>query len=349
MGEMRILWLFCVLLAGACAAPEPPPEEPTPNPLHAELQAALEGFDAKSPGTLLAVRAPELDTFFGAAGSSDVDAEIAMTPQVLFGIASLTKSFTAAVVLALRDEGALTLDEPLGAYCAACPFGDKTVEQLLRHRSGLSDVIRELFATDLAALADPWAIDDLLALADDTGETDFFYSNTNYLLLGLLIEAVTHDSWEAEVRRRLLDPLELHETYLPTVDDVPPLAGGYFPLNESTLVDLRSFIHPSVGWSAGSMVSSASDVLRWMRLLTKGDAVAPTVLASMIESDGSYGRGLYVNDSALGPKIGHDGLSVFTSEAYCVPEADACVVAMANQYEADASGVADLAWSMLAR
>lgn len=349
---MRWSWLALLLLFG-CGGDDvaPPMQEAEPNPLHEELQRELDRFDAGSPGVIIAVSAPDFDTFYGAAGWSNLSEEVAMKPDELFGIASLTKSFTAAVVLQLRDEGLLALDDTLSTHCPACGFGDKTIEQLLRHRSGISDVVRPLLESgDLSEIGRAWTLEELLALATDTGAAGFRYSNTNYLLLGAVIEAVTGSSWEAEVRARLLNPLALEHTYLPTVEEVPSAARGYFDY-EGLLIDATELVHPSIGWSAGSMVSSSADMITWMRELSSGDTISATVRAAMTESDGSYGRGLYVLDSALGPdtKVGHDGLSQYTSEAFCIPDAAACVVAMANQYDVDAKGVATLAWQMILR
>jgi CubicO group peptidase (beta-lactamase class C family) len=336
--------VLCLSLLLACGGSEQQEKEPTPSdPRHEALQADLEAFDAGSPGAILVVTSPDFGPFAGSAGWSVEHAEVAMQPDDLFGIASITKSFTAAVVLELRDEGKLSLDSTLAEVCPSCPFGDKTIEQLLRHRSGITDVIRPLIENHPTEVGRPYTPQELLEGAEDTGNDDYLYSNTNYLLLGLVVEDVTGSTWEAEVRARLLDPLGLENTYLPTVEEVPEVAHGFYgPLD----VTAAEAVHPSIGWSAGSMISSAQDVATWLRLLLEGEAVSAQVLAAMTESDGTYGRGLKVKDSLLGPatKIGHDGLSEYTSEAYCVLEVGACVVAMANRFEADASGVAALAW-----
>ncbi len=223
---------------------------------------------------------------YAAAGLADVATKEPATTRHRFRIASNTKAFTAAVMLQLVDEGRVALDVPVARWLPEIP--DRiTVRQLLNHTSGLYDPTTEppFWAPYLSGDRDfVYHPRDLVAtalthpLTVEPGTT-FAYSNTNYLVAGLLIERVTHNSAVSEVYRRIIVPLRLRNTSFPTRD--PRIHGRHlhgYDLGART--DLTVF-SPSYDWTAGAIVSTVDDLTRFHRALFDGTLLRPARLAEL--------------------------------------------------------------------
>jgi D-alanyl-D-alanine carboxypeptidase len=226
-----------------------------------------------------------------AAGVSDIATATPMSTAARFRVASITKSFIAVVVLQLVADGSFSLDEPVDQVVPgllAPAFSGITVRELLDHTSGLPD-----FADDWRWYwpyfhGDPghrWKPRQLLAFA--VAHRPLFepglrwgYSNTNYVVLGLIVEAVTGQRLGAEIKERLITPLGLRSTTFDTGSKPPPqLAHGYTQF-DSYIVDSTRF-SPSAWWAAGAIVSSASDLARFYGALLHGYLLAPRLMAAM--------------------------------------------------------------------
>ncbi|MEW2442370.1 serine hydrolase domain-containing protein [Micromonospora marina] len=235
-----------------------------------------------------------------------------------FRIGSNTKPFVAAVVLQLVAEGRLALDDPV----ALAPVPDVTVRHLLQHTSGLPE-----YSDDPRLLApyvtDPdhhWEPRDLLALVagqeSSAPGAKFAYANTNYVLLGLVIEAVTGNTAPDEVRRRLIEPLRLTETTFPVRGAA--IAGRHLrghltnlPASYGVPDGILDFtdLSPSIGWTAGGMVSTVADLARFHRALVTGSVLGPELGRAMIAEAEPHGYGLGLA-RIVRPGIagwGHDG------------------------------------------
>ncbi|SPT64522.1 serine hydrolase domain-containing protein [Actinomadura madurae] len=299
---------------------------------HSKLRQAvhrLTGPDG-APGALAQVNDRNHELVI-TSGVSDIETNAPVDPGSHFRLGSLTKPFTATVVLQLVGEGLIDLDAPVERYLPGVVRGadndgrEITVRQLLQHRSGLPDVLK--YMSPLDVLKDPlrhWEARELVDIALPhprnfrPGEK-FGYSNTNYLLAGMIIEKVTGNTYGEEIRRRIIVPLELGNTYTPTDDpDLPrPHPEGYVR-PESDLVNI-SRLNPTVGGAAGGMISSASDINRFLAALLHGDLLKPAQLHEMLDalptgrtSGSKYGLGLEwfpVKGSAKCKKgfWGHDG------------------------------------------
>jgi D-alanyl-D-alanine carboxypeptidase len=238
-----------------------------------------------------------------------------------FRIGSVTKSFVAAVVLQLVGEGKLSLDDSVEHWLPGLvPNGGKiTLRELLSHRSGLfnyTDDPRLLKPYLNGNLGYVWTPRRLVALSTShkplfAPGTRFSYSNTNYILLGLIIEAATRHSIEAELSRRIFRPLRLHSTSFETS---PRIRGEYahgYLIRGGRFQDV-SFLSPSWGWAAGAIVSTADDVARFYRALLGGRLLRADLLRAMETIRDDYGLGLaraQVPPSwgRCGPFLGHDG------------------------------------------
>jgi D-alanyl-D-alanine carboxypeptidase len=253
-----------------------------------------------------------------------------------FDVGSLTKTFVAALVLALVDDGELGLDDDARAYLSTRfePIGSTTVRSLLNHTSGFPDFFEDaaFAARWLESPARTWDPDELIkvSLALPRHEPGIFsYANSNYLLIGLVLESLTGCTVGELLRRRILDSLGLSATRL------PPTATA-----------------------AGGLVSTSDDVARFLAALLAGEIIGETSLREMLttvpcnwaESNG-YGLGIEQVESLMGFEVspcgmawGHVGLGQVTTVAFTTPDAGRQIVLMAN-----AMLTSDAAWAALGR
>jgi D-alanyl-D-alanine carboxypeptidase len=315
--------LALLAIAAAPCAAASAAGEPGRNPGKAELQRTLDRVvTAGVPGAVLLVRAGGRTTRL-TAGYSAVRSKRPMRARDRFRVGSITKSFVATVVLQLVAERRLALEDPVARWLPGLvPDGERiTVRQLLNHTSGLF-----AFGADgdfvAQATRDPlrvWAPREIVAIA--TAHPPMFapgsgwsYSDTNYFVLGLIIERAAGRPLAAELERRILAPLRLTATSLPTGPDIAGRhAHGYFlrPLQDVTVGS------PSVQWAAGALVSDADDVARFFRALLGGRLVRPDLLALMqttvaapqLGPGTGYGLGLLKVGQRCGALWGHTGAS----------------------------------------
>lgn len=236
--------------------------------------------------------------FERAYGLADADLGVAMAPEHRLGIGSLTKPITATAILRLIERGALRLDTPVSERIAGVPSAWRavSVEQLLSHRSGIPDLFGELPAAPAESLGA--VVDAALAghVADSVRfppGTRYAYSNFNYVLLGYLLETVGDARWEEVLAREVLRPAGMTRT---VYDDVwrilPGRARGYRRGNG----ELRNVAyHDHAAYTAGGLLSTARDLLRFDRALTAGRLIEPSLLARMATPLlGDYGLGWQV-------------------------------------------------------
>lgn len=259
-------------------------------------------------------------TWSGAAGVRDIERGGRPSPGGYFRIGSVTKTFVATVVLQLVDEGKVRLDDPIDEHLPGLvPGGERiTVRALLDHSSHLYDYMSEPgYSTNRwrgKARFRSYEPRELLKVAfakelPDNGA--WHYSNTNYVVLGLLVEKVTGNPYGEEVTRRILRPLKLRHTVVPgDRAGVPsPHAKGYEPMPE--LVDATR-MNPSLDWAAGEMISTAPDLERFMSALLGGKLISESSLRAMRTTVKTgvgfdYGLGLQAYTLPCGRVWGHSG------------------------------------------
>lgn len=306
-------------------------------------------------GMVMAVRLPDGTVVSGASGYIDPSKEKSWQPDTQTALGSITKSFTAVVIMQLVEEGKLSLDDTIDAWFPDQPNSGKiTVRMLLSHTSGLANYISSENVAD-AKWTHPWAPLDLVAEAnklgpvDQPGSSTAHYANTNYILLGLIIEAITGDSWEHEVRSRILEPLDLKNTTFTSQDGVwgGSMVAGYFKNGHDYIgtLDLPAYPHYSTSWSAGMMVSTPADLMTFAAALFDGKLVSQETLAEMAtplgtdaESGLEFGLGgatLESLDGAFGMGGDIPGYHAFFVG---VPGTKIVVVAMVNTEEGDVLG-----------
>ncbi|KOG23234.1 serine hydrolase domain-containing protein [Streptomyces viridochromogenes] len=281
---------------------------------HDRLRALLRRLTTVDggPGALVEMR-DRRGSVVLTSGVADVTSHAPIHRGSRFRIGSMTKTFVATVLLQLVGERRVVLDAPVERYLPGVVRGHGndgrvvTVRQLLQHTSGIPDVLDHLSPREI--LEDPLAHHDMRDLVDialahpPTFEpgTGWRYSNTGYLLAGMIIEKVTGHSYRDEIRRRVIAPLGLRETYLPGDSSaIPgPHPRGYArPGEDAPLRDITA-INPSVGGPAAEMISSGTDVNRFLDALLRGRLLRPAELREMMRTrptgnpDGrAYGLGL---------------------------------------------------------
>ncbi|MGC0415609.1 serine hydrolase domain-containing protein [Embleya sp. AB8] len=290
-------------------------------PLGADLTAVV---DAGATAALLRLDGDDIHRGL-AAGQADVPRGVPMRPDATFRIGSTTKTFVATVVLQLVGEGRIGLDVPIERYLPGLiPGGAQTtVRQILDHRSGLHDYVYALgigsedwFRT---GRWQTWTADRMVAAGVRQPPyftppgSGFHYSNTDYVVAGMLIEKVTGRSYADEVTRRVLRPLGLTDTRFPgSSPAIPgPHAHAYAELTP-TPIDVTEF-NPSQAGASGEMLSTGRDLTRFIRALLAGRLLAPTQLREMTTTLDTglpyrYGLGLESEVLPCGTTIwGHPG------------------------------------------
>jgi D-alanyl-D-alanine carboxypeptidase len=267
----------------------------------------------------------------GASGRAR-DGRTELTPASPLVIGSVTKTFVAATVLQLVDEGRIALDDPLRRHLPQLrQLSDRiTVAQLLDHTSGLADLFNDTTRRGLEEEpARSWVAGDVLATLHEPwyepGE-GWAYANTNYYLLAMLVEAVTDAPLTDELNARFLDPLNLEATSV--------LDGGQVgsPLEEAWT---------TIFWGSGAMGASAVDLARWGDALYAGDLLSRASRAAMLDFNAhDYGLGVQELEVDGTDGYGHTGLlNTYTTLLFHVPEERVTIALLVNRSHVDLGGM----------
>jgi D-alanyl-D-alanine carboxypeptidase len=296
--------------------------------LQQQLQAVHE---SGMPGVLAQVRDGRR-AWNLAAGAADLDVGRPARPQMRHRVGSITKTFVATTVLQLAGERRVDLDAPITRYLPGVLPRDLgrrvTVRMLLNHTSGLGDYSAVLVA-DLEAVAQlrfrTFTPQELLAIGLSQPPTNapgerWSYSNTNYVILGLLVERLTGRPYAQEISRRILRPLGLRDTSFPGTSPFirGPHMAGYVAWPDGSLRDVTVFSQSS-GWATGEMISTAADLNSFYRALLTGRLLTPALLAQMqttvtvvpgLPEVAGYGLGIFWLATPCGRVWGHFGQEV---------------------------------------
>jgi D-alanyl-D-alanine carboxypeptidase len=309
-----------------------------------KLQVALDGAHAKSPNAMVAVK----DETCGVRVLVSGDTANA-TKDSLWRIGSVTKTFTSAVILSLEAEGKLALTDPLSKWIDMVPKTDGvTVRMLLNHTSGIFNYTEDpAFAANRGKKTTPREIVDLATAHDPyfAPGTDWHYSNTNYVLLGMIAEKAGGAKISALIRARGLEKAGLAHTFFDGEETVTgTMAKGFTGTKDVTYVNDMSW-----PWSAGAMVASGADLVSWASALYGSDAVLDATrraeISAMLVGPSNYGLGAFVLTDAmtggLGPAIGHDGaIDGFHTQMFYFPNQKVALAAVVNRDGASPNDVA---------
>ena len=300
-----------------------------------------------TPGVSVYVKSLEYGDFSLVWGLANLSTQTLMVKGQALRIGSLTKSFTGMAVLKLAESGLIDLNAPISDYLGLVngytPLEDISVRQLLNMSSGLAEYLNIPFlvGTVLPNPEQGYQPNELLAQAfDSTPEllfcpgSDFLYTNTNYILLGMLIESISGLPYQNYLEEVFFTPLGLKNTYVALDNSIPVgLARGYYDFDEDGSYEDWTEMNMSYVWSAGCIISTARDVANWMEALAKGELVPeefwPYLYRGQPIAEGVvYGAGILVDESF---GIGHNGTVVgFHADAWYDPETSATVAVLSN-------------------
>jgi D-alanyl-D-alanine carboxypeptidase len=293
-------------------------------PTDARLRAALDALVAAGASGA-ALRVDDGDrTVRLASGAARLEPRVPLRPDARLRVGSTTKTFVSTVALQLVGERRLRLEDSVERWLPGLvPGGDKiTIRQLLNHTSGIFNytgdpALREQFLTDPLRR---YAPTEIIALA--TAHPPVFppgegwsYSNTNYFVLGLILERVTRRTVAQLVHGRIIAPLRLRDTVWPVISpNIPGYhARGYIPpsISGAGYVDFTR-ISPTAPWAAGALISNPDDLRRFYQALLSGRLLRPAQLEQMkatvtVGPGRGYGLGLFTIATPCGTIWGHDG------------------------------------------
>lgn len=300
------------------------------------------------------------------AGFSDIDQQIPLSTDHVFFSGSIGKTYAVALLMQLVDAGKVDLNATLKTYLTDIPWlsnipniEEITVSMLLQHTSGLPRWVMQIEVWE-ALHANPdkiWSYEDRLAYifnqtpvhAPDKG---WAYSDTNYILIGILLEKITGQGYYDLVRTKLLTPFKLNYTFPSEGRVIPNLSMAYSQLPEAfkipnqVVAEGRYVFNPQVEWTGGGMASTTTDLAKWAKLYYEGTLFSETLLTKIITINPngqkvgtgySYGMGSFIYHTKNGDAYGHSGFmpgynSIF---AYYPKEK----IAVALQINCDYAGI----------
>ncbi|MFJ2769472.1 serine hydrolase domain-containing protein [Streptomyces sp. NPDC087300] len=332
LGTAAMLSTALALTTGALAAPA---SAAAGTDRHEATRRALDGIVAEGVPGVTAQARDEHGPWNAASGLGDLKRGTPRGEHDRFRVGSITKTFVATVLLQLEAEGRIDLDDTVGTWLPGVVEGNGhdgdriTVRQLLNHTSGIAEYtdddefVRKVFGKGFFKHRyDTWTPRQLVRLAmrhKPTFEpgTDWSYSNTNYVLAGMIIKKVTGNSYGDEIRRRVIAPLHLNATTVPgtspTVPKPSSRAYGKLPADPEAKVHDVTELNPSAAGSAGEMISDSADLNRFYAALLGGRLLPEKQLAEMkttvpVEDKGGYGLGLIgLKLPCEGTVWGHEG------------------------------------------
>lgn len=316
-------------------------EAPLQQRFQTELEALQQEF--QFPGATAAFIYGDSDSGVAAAGMADLEAKTPMQTGSRMLAASVGKSFVAATVIALEQDGVLSLDDPLARWLGEQPWYSRlpnhrsiTLFHLLTHTAGIPDHVYDKafphiwnrIQSDSEFRFNPSTLIEIIL--DQTAlfapGTDWAYTDTGYILLGMVIEKATGKSYYEEVSQRFLKPMALGQTTPSNSRELVDLVAGYtspdnpfglaIPTKSTTAPGVMAW-NPAVEWTGGGLVSNAGDLARWAKQLYGGEALATDYLETLTRSvpiggpDSGIRMGLGVvmyQQGPFGPAWGHGGV-----------------------------------------
>ena len=333
-----------------------------PADLRARADALLAAaYPADGPGATVIVTRRGRTIYTASRGMADIAGRRPLGPNTVFRLGSLTKQFTAAIILQLVQERRISLDDPVSRFFPDYPQpgAGATVRQLLNHTSGIQSYtgIPGFMAGDAPARAHSTA--EMIALFRDLPSPTppgqaWAYNNSGYVLLGAIVEQVTGKPWHRVLAERITGPLGLRSIgYGVEREALPNMARGYSG-GDAQAGPMRT-LHMSVPHAAGALVGTAGDMARWAQALHHGRVVSAASYALMttptsLPEGGTnpYGMGLQRDTMRGRPTLEHSGgIFGFSTYAVTVPADDVQVVVLANS-DNPASPPGLLAWRLAA-
>ncbi len=316
--------------------------------LASQLDAAIEARIAQLgiPGAIVALSIPGQIEYAKAFGVGDTATGEPMLVNDFTRIGSVTKTFTGTAILQLVDQGRIALTDPISRYVDGVPFGDViTLDLLGRMRSGLPDYTETDEFRNRAFIQLPTGPDAFATTSRELVDaafrqpmtfppgTDYKYSNTNTVLLGMVVEKVTGLPLGEYLEQNIFGPLGLERTSYPPNGVMPiPYAHGYTKTPDGEIVD-ASLWNPSWADAAGAVVSDLADMTVWAVALGKGTLLQPDTQAQRISNGTSAAPGVDYDFAIFDTHgwLGHNGdIPGYATVVVYLPERDASLVVLTN-------------------
>lgn len=245
------------------------------------------------PGFQAAIRTAGGQTWSGVSGTVDPERQIPLPREAILRVGSATKTFTAVVILQLVEEGKLSLDDTLAQWFPHFPnAGEITLRHLLTHRSGIYEILQSPVV--LGSLFFPhkaWKPEEMVGIAakqklNNLPGTEYAYSNTNYILLGLIAEQITGQEMAILYRQRILEPLALYSTYSVSYEPAPEnlisnIDRDLIPLPGLFELAPDGVSAATAAYTSGAMVSTAEDLVKFYDGLFSGKLLSLASLDAM--------------------------------------------------------------------
>lgn len=332
---------FLLLLPiAAAAAPAEPLAADTVARIDATVTKTLS--TSRVPGMSISISRDGTIVYSNAFGYANLARHTPATVQTHYEIGSITKQFTATAILQLKEAGKLSLDDTIGKWIPEYRIGSKiTIRELLQQTTGIPDYTEANGFEKIAGTKKP-SFGAMLALVagkplEFTPGSRFTYSNTNYIILGEILERASHTPWETYVRTHLFTPAGMTSSgFIDDEASLQPMATGYTVDKKG--VKVAPPLLSGWAWSAGAIVSTVDDMQNWDSALLRGKLINQTDLAAMFSpgkpawgKDAWYAYG-WVVDSADGHKrIWHNGGTFgFLSANMLFPKDRVAIVALQN-------------------
>ncbi|MFC8270067.1 serine hydrolase domain-containing protein [Streptomyces cinereoruber] len=320
--------------------------------VRAQVDAAVRGAlkEVGAPGAIVSLSAPGKGEYVRAYGVADKATGAPMRTDFNTRMGSETKTFTVTAILQLVDRGELELGDPIGKYVDGVPNGGKiTLRDLADMRSGLfnysedPDFQKQLVGNPRQPLTPQQLLDySFRHPVNFQPDARFEYSNTNLILLGLVVEKVSGQPLKDFLRENITEPAGLPDTFLPTGAEFPqPHAQGYTDQGGGPAQEIATDWDPSWAWAAGAMISTVRDLRSWARTVATGTLLEPNTQAERLVPRSTfapgigYGMGIFLTEGW----IGHNGsLPGYESVTVYLPEARATMVVVLNTDDAAPDG-----------
>jgi CubicO group peptidase (beta-lactamase class C family) len=326
----------------ACVSDAQQPVGPFDSPLDSIAQSWI--AKDRNVGAVVAVVKGSDTLLFKSYGKADVEANVAMPKDAIIGIGSITKEFTAAAILKLRDAGKLSLDDDITRWLPDYDTGGHRIplRQMLDHTSAIPDVSEidglAAFLRDQDASRDSMYAVIRRHPPESAGGRQFAYSNTAYWLLHLVVEKASGMPWERYLDSTFFEPLGMTSTGICFgPGNIPPRRAKGYGVRNGRVRPAPENV-PMFYMGSGVLCSSATDMLTWLEALHGNKVLPPATYAEMttrtVFADGTLGRGLGLEigkDTHGNYTIGHSGeLAGYTARANWYPDAKLAIVVLIN-------------------
>lgn len=311
------------------------------------------------PGLSISIITEENAPLNFSSGFSDKEANTSLKPSDRFLQGSVGKTYVAAVALKLVEAGKLKLEEKVSTYLGHYNWftripnaNDVTVKMLMNHTSGVMRYeFKEQFTTDLTNTPDKtWKPEELLQYVLDeqpsfkAGE-GWEYSDTNYILLGMIIEKITEQPYYTVLQKEILTPFKLSNTFPSDKINLPGLTQAYagkdnpFGGQDKVIKENGDFIiNPQFEWTGGGIYSTTEDLVRWGKLLYGGRVLSSQSMSLMLAGvpaklgpNSKYGLGVIIRQTPQGTAFGHSGFFPgYLTEMIYFPEHNICMALQTN-------------------